>query len=198
MFCPGKNGLKIRDELGISERSCVIGVVGRLDPIKDHSTLFQAFAEVRKASPDARLLVVGDGPERAYLEDLAGDGILFLGNRLDVPVILQALDIFVLSSLNEGISNTILEAMATGLPVIATKVGGNSELVEDGATGILVPPKEPKAIASALLKYIRNPEIRNSHGNRGRINAIQVFSIENMVKGYVTVYKRAVSTSLQV
>ena len=190
MYCPGELGGAIRTELGISEKTFVIGIVGRLDPIKNHPTLFRAFAEVRKFDPEVRLLIVGDGPERAHLEHLAGEGIIFLGNRLDIPEILQALDVFVLPSLNEGISNTILEAMAVEIPIVATRVGGNPELMEDGVTGILVPPGESEAIASALLTYLQNPNIRYTHGKCGRKRVIQLFSIEQMVKSYETVYKR--------
>lgn len=193
VFCPGKNGLKIRTELGIPEKTFIAGVVGRLDPIKDHPTLFQAFAELKKIRPEVRLLIIGDGPERIRLESLAVDGVMFLGNRLDVPTILQTLDVFVLPSVNEGISNTILEAMATGIPVITTKVGGNPELVEDGITGVLVSPGASKAIASALLRYLKNPDLRKLHGKHGRMKATQFFSIENMVKNYEAVYRRIAS-----
>lgn len=189
-YCSGGRGGAIRTDLGLSEKTFVIGIVGRLDPIKDHPTLFRAFNEVRKLEPDARLLIVGDGPERARLEDLAGEGIIFLGNRLDIPEILQALDVFVLPSLNEGISNTILEAMAVGIPVVASRVGGNPELVEHGETGILVPPGDSETIASALLTYLHNPNIRYAHGQYGRKRVVQLFSIEQMVKSYETVYRR--------
>ena len=114
-FAPSQDAWrKLRAEFGIAESTCVIGIVGRLDPIKDHTTLFQAFAALHSRHPEMRLLVIGDGPERTRLEALAGAGVQFLGNRLDVAAVLQALDVFVLSSLNAGMSNTILEAMATG------------------------------------------------------------------------------------
>ncbi len=193
LFCPGETGLKIRTALHIPKKALVIGIVGRLDPIKNHPTLFQAFNEVKRSCPEVRLLVVGDGPERSRLESLAGNGVIFLGNRLDVANILQALDVFVLPSLNEGISNTILEAMATGLPVVATRVGGNSELVEDGISGTLVPPGDVKAIALTLLQYLKNPDLRSSFGKRSRDRTLRDFSVENMVKGYETVYRRVAS-----
>lgn len=190
IFCPGKEGGKIRSELGIPEKSFVAGVVGRLVPIKNHVTLFKAFAEVKRLCPDTKLLVVGDGPERDHLKHLGYENVIFLGNRTDIPDILQAIDVFVLPSLNEGISNTILEAMASGLPVVVTKVGGNPELVEDGTTGILVPSKDSSAMASALISYLHNPALRFSHGEAGRRRVIEAFSIENMVRGYETVYRR--------
>jgi sugar transferase (PEP-CTERM/EpsH1 system associated) len=155
---------KIRLEIGANPDHPIIGIVGRLDPVKDHQSLFEAFNLVRKDLPEAILLVVGDGPDRRRLEDLAGDGIVFLGNRLDVPTLLKALDIFVLPSLNEGISNTILEAMASALPVVATAVGGTPEIVKNGRTGLLVPPKTPSAIATAILKYLKNNQLCRQHG----------------------------------
>jgi len=138
----------------------------------------------------SKLLVVGDGPERNNLKHLAGNGVHFLGNRSDVPDILRAMDIFTLPSINEGISNTILEAMATGLPVVATNVGGNSEIIDDGKTGQLVPSADPVALSSALSEYINSPELRASHGSQGRIRAKTQFSVEKMVSEYESVYRR--------
>ena len=189
-FCPGEEGDAIRAQLALPENTFLVGVVGRLDPIKDHPTLFHAFTDIKKVNPDARLLVVGDGPERPHLESIAGNGIIFLGNRLDIPIILQALDVFILPSLNEGISNTILEAMAAGIPVIATDVGGNPELVADDVAGFLIPPQDASAMAAALLKYSNNPELRTRHGKHGRMRAIQHFSVEKMVASYESVYRR--------
>jgi len=185
---------QLRAEFGISESTCVIGIVGRLDPIKDHATLFQAFAALHSRHSETRLLVIGDGPERTRLEALAGVGVQFLGNRLDVAAVLQALDVFVLPSLNEGISNTILEAMATGLPVVATNVGGNPELVQDGVTGILIPSSDAPALSAGLLNYVTNPALRQAHGQQGRARAVQHFSIASMVTGYEAVYRRVAAT----
>jgi glycosyltransferase involved in cell wall biosynthesis len=170
-------------------------VVGRLDPIKDHLSLFSAFETLRKRKADVCLLVVGDGPERRRLESAAGEGIVFLGNRLDVPEILRSLDVFVLPSLNEGISNTILEAMASGVAVVATRVGGNPELVEDDKTGTLVPAGDREAMASALSKYLNDPGLRRFHGEAGRARVCNHFSISKMVDGYEAVYRRVVESS---
>ena len=123
-YCPDNRKSYIRDEYGIPENVPIICTVARLDPIKDHPTLFQAFVKAQHQFPEIKLFVVGNGIERKKLESMAMDGIIFLGSRTDVPDIMRAVDIFVLPSLNEGISNTILEAMSSALPVVATKVGG--------------------------------------------------------------------------
>lgn len=189
-YRPGNSGTRIRAELGITAHVPLVGVVGRLDPIKDHSTLFRAFETVRTVLPEARLLVVGDGPERKRLESQAGDGVIFLGNRSDVPEILRALDLFVLPSLNEGISNTILEAMATSTPVVAARVGGNPELMEDECTGILIRPGDFQAMAEAIVRYLQYPDLRTRHGEAARQTVIKRFSIEAMVRSYEAVYRR--------
>jgi sugar transferase (PEP-CTERM/EpsH1 system associated) len=193
VYYPANGYSRIRNKLAIPEASFVIGIVGRLDPIKDHPTLFQAFKKIGNYQRKVRLIVVGDGPERNHLERIAPEGVYFLGNRTDIPDILRALDLFALTSLNEGISNTILEAMATGLPTVVTSVGGNPELVEDGITGMLVPPCDPAALAPALCAYIKNPNMRTMHGKAGRVRAEKHFSIEKMVKNYETVYRRVAS-----
>lgn len=181
---------RVRRELGIPDGAFVAGVVGRLDPIKDHPTLFAAFAALRQRIPDARLLVVGDGPERGRLEGLAGEGVVMLGNRPDVPDLLRALDVFVLPSRNEGISNTILEAMAAGLPVIATRAGGNPELVATEQTGVLISPGDRGALCQALDHYAQRAELRRRHGEQARFLARQEFAVETMAAGYHQVYRR--------
>ena len=187
--CPG-----IRRSLGIPEQAFVTGIVSRLDPIKDHPTIFKAFHELKKSNPDHRLLVIGDGPERQRLGRLATEGIHLLGLRTDIPEFLHCFDIFVLSSINEGISNTILEAMASGLPVVATKVGGNPELVLDGITGILVRPGDVQGFVSAISGYLEDTNLRDSHGAAGRAHACSHFSIEAMVQSYENVYNRVLAS----
>jgi glycosyltransferase involved in cell wall biosynthesis len=117
------------------------------------------------------------------------DSIAWLaGDRSDVPKLLAGFDLFVLPSIAEGVSNTILEAMATGLPVLATRVGGNPELVEDRTTGRLVPAADSAALAAAMLDYLHDPETGRSHGAAGRARVERQFSLERMVADYDKLY----------
>ena len=141
----------------------------------------------------ARLALVGDGPMRnallaAVAEERLEDLVWIPGASADMQRIYQCLDVFILPSLKEGISNTILEAMATGLPVIATAVGGNPELVQDDVNGRLVPVSNPEQLAREMGRYIRSPELRLRHGIAGRQRAIRDFSVEAMVDSYVRLY----------
>lgn len=193
-FYSGDN-IGIRNSLGFSSEDIVIGTVGRLDPIKDQSLLLQAFAYLNHDKKNLRLLLVGDGPEKRNLESVkktlpCSERIVLLGERDDVDKILSAFDLFVLPSRNEGISNTVLEAMATGLPVIATDVGGNPELVKDRDTGLLFPPGDCHALVDALNFYIeQNPHMIEIHGQNARDRAVREFSLKRMVKEYETLYK---------
>jgi sugar transferase (PEP-CTERM/EpsH1 system associated) len=187
----------VRSALGIALDHVAIGTVGRLDPVKDHRALIHAFSRLRS---DRRhhLFIVGDGPTRATLDHLRlelglGDQIHLLGERDDVSLVLPALDIFVLPSLAEGISNAILEAMASGLPVVATRVGGNPELVEDGVTGTLVPPRSSEALAAALARYLAEPALIRAHGDAGRRRAVRQFSLARMFAAYDSLYARLLS-----
>jgi glycosyltransferase involved in cell wall biosynthesis len=140
-----------------------------------------------------RLVIVGDGALRAEIESLlAGAGIRDLawlaGARDDVPELLRSLDLFVLPSRAEGISNTILEAMACGLPVVATAVGGNAELVVDGETGRLVPAGDPAALAAAIRAYLDDPGLLDAHGAAGRRRVEERFDLDAMVAAYLAVY----------
>jgi glycosyltransferase involved in cell wall biosynthesis len=139
------------------------------------------------------LLIIGDGPCRENLENLTKDlglkqNVRFLGMRSDVPELLKLMDIFVLSSIFEGVSNTILEAMATGLPVIATNVGGNPDLIEDSETGILVPKEDVSTLATVLERYILDHTIMKRHGTAGRKRAICEFGLNRMVAQYEDMY----------
>jgi sugar transferase (PEP-CTERM/EpsH1 system associated) len=175
----------------------VIGSVGRMVDVKNYPTLVDAFlrliASPHPAHQRLRLLIVGDGPERAECLDMltragASHRAWLPGERTDIAQLLRAMDLFVLPSLAEGSSNTILEAMATGLPVVATAVGGNSELVHPGFTGILVPPRSPDLMAAAIADYCRIPEMGARHGMRARSQVIARHSLPAMARGYVAVY----------
>ncbi len=178
-------------------RTLVVGTVGRMEPVKDQLTLVRAFLHLLSLEPGdherVRLVIIGDGSLRAKAQQLLQEsGVEKLawipGERSDIPDCMRALDIFVLPSLNEGISNTILEAMASGLPVVATQVGGNPELVEEGHTGVLVPPADPVAMAEAIRSYLHAPEKVMRHGQAGRQRAEGQFSLGAMVNGYLAVY----------
>ena len=183
----------IRWELGLS--GTVIGTVARLSPEKDQANLLRAFALTARECPEARLLIVGDGPLRGSLEELAGELSIrerttFLGERKDIPRLLQAMDLFTLPSLTEGTSLTLLEAMATGLPVVATAVGGTPEVVADGSTGLLVPASQPEALARAFGELLRAPERRSELGQAGRAVVAARYSMEAMIDRYTGLYER--------
>jgi sugar transferase (PEP-CTERM/EpsH1 system associated) len=183
-----------------TENTFVIGSVGRMTDVKNFPGLIQAFLlllnEVPGAQARLRLIIVGDGNSRQpcleMLRNAGVDALAWLpGERADIPQLMRTMDLFVLPSLGEGISNTILEAMSTGLPVVATAVGGNAELVADGVTGALVPPDEPGAMMRAILQYYRNPDLLGSHGRAARQQIETSFSIEAMTSGYIRVYDKA-------
>ncbi|MEQ8264481.1 TIGR03088 family PEP-CTERM/XrtA system glycosyltransferase [Pseudohaliea sp.] len=175
----------------------VVGTVGRLAAVKDQRSLIRALAHSFDERPDlrraVRCIVVGDGPERSALEaQIATAGLedyaWLAGDREDVPALLGAMDLFLLPSLGEGISNTVLEAMAAGLPVIATRVGGNPELVLDGETGFLVPVGDPVALAATMLPLLDDPARRRALGEAGRRSVRERFDWSRTVAGYLAVY----------
>lgn len=175
----------------------VLGTVGRLQEVKDQLTLIRAFAELLQRNSHyrdrLRLLIVGDGPMRAEVDALVQqkgvtEQVWIAGARNDIPALMQAMDIFILPSKAEGISNTILEAMASGLPVVATDVGGNPELVVPGSTGVLVPPQDATAMAHAIEQYLLQPQLIATHGQAGRKRIEMEFSMEAMVNRYMAVY----------
>jgi sugar transferase (PEP-CTERM/EpsH1 system associated) len=183
----------------------VVGTVGRMHGVKDQLTLVRAFLRLLGKSPRfrarLRLMLVGEGPlrEKALegLRQAGAEDLAWLpGEREDVAELLRLLDIFVLPSQAEGISNTLLEAMATGLPVVATAVGGNPELVVDGVTGYLVPPAQPEAMATALAGYLDNPVLKSAHGQAGLRRVREEFSLDAMVQRYMAVYDESMDTRI--
>lgn len=174
----------------------VIGSVGRMAEVKNYPALVQAFLLLLQRSDlhaSLRLLLVGDGPARAQcLGLLQAAGVAHLawlpGARDDVAQLMRAMDVFVLPSLAEGSSNTILEAMASGLPVVATRVGGNGELVQPGCNGTLVAPRAPAMLVDALSAYVRTPELGRRQGARGRQRVLAAHSLPAMAGAYLAVY----------
>jgi sugar transferase (PEP-CTERM/EpsH1 system associated) len=175
----------------------VVGTVGRLEAVKDQKTLIAAFAELLRRQPSgpqkARLVLVGDGRLRSDLQAVIAESGLadrasITGWSDDICGALQRFDVFVLPSLKEGISNTILEAMACELPVIATAVGGNPELVIHGETGFLVPPQSPGPLADAIGAYLTAPALARLHGLAGRKRVEARFSLTAMVAAYDKLY----------
>lgn len=179
----------LRAELGIHPETIVMGIVARLDPIKNHAALIKVFNKIHAKNPKTCLMIIGEGPERSNLEKISGSGIVFLGNRSDVHTLLNAMDVFILPSFNEGISNTILEAMATGLPIIASDRGGNPELVKHGLNGMVFSPDDQSALEKLIVNYINKPELRQKHGENARLDAEKKFSIQQMVDGYENIWK---------
>lgn len=192
-FKPDDNTQIIKSKLGLSPDDFIIGAVGRFDPIKNFDILIKAFAWGEHKN--ITLLMVGDGRERSRLARLAkncgvAEKTIFLGERKDLPELYKIMDVFILPSRNEGISNTILEAMATGLPVIATDVGGNSELVTHNETGILIKPNSVESIVEAIRMYINHPELTRLHGKNSRQKVLTKFTLNRMVSEYTSIYRK--------
>ena len=183
----------LRNVLGLAPGTRIIGTVGRLNPVKDQASLLQAFARVHAEATDTALVLVGDGALRAELHALAGasgagEAVHFLGDRGDVRQLLQGFDAFALSSRSEGYSMALLEACASGLPIVATDVGGNREIVVDGRNGLVVPAADATALADALLGLLRDPARARQLGAAGRDWALREASVQAMAVRYETLY----------
>jgi sugar transferase (PEP-CTERM/EpsH1 system associated) len=187
----------LRETLGLAPEHRVIMSVGGLRPVKDYPTLIRAFARVRAVRPEARLVIVGGergGGNQGELEALAvslgvGPMVLFPGVRQDINDLLALSDVYVNSSVFEGMSNTILEAMAASRPVVATDVGGNPELVRDGISGYLVPPRDPSALAGRLVDLLADPSLAKAQGAAGRALVESEHAIGRMVTAYEDCYE---------
>jgi glycosyltransferase involved in cell wall biosynthesis len=172
-----------------------VGTVARLDPVKDLGSLIQGFARLRASRPRSLLVIVGDGPERCRLEGIAQEhdvasSVRLVGQRDDARTLLGAFDVYVNSSTSEGVSLSILEAMAAQLPVVATSVGGTPEVILDGSTGMLVPARNPDALAHALAVLAADVRQRTRLGESARVAVEQRFTIDRMVDHYARVYAR--------
>jgi sugar transferase (PEP-CTERM/EpsH1 system associated) len=185
---------EIRNQLGIPAERFVIGSVGRLVPIKDHLTLLRAVEVVLRRRKDVHVLLVGDGPERAKLQEYVAASreltghVTFFGASGRIPELMNAMHVFVLPSICEGMSNTVLEAMATGLPLVVSRTGGNPELVVEGSTGFLFPPGDVQALAQHLVMLAESPDLRRSFGEAARLCAVKKFSLERMIRSYRDLY----------
>lgn len=199
-FAPGDSpeipGLPPRDG-----QTHVIGTIGRLDPVKGYDGLLTALARLLDLKGDlpVHLIIVGEGPERdrlaARVQELGlEDRVTLTGQRDDVEALLKYFDVYVCSSIAEGIALTVLEAMATGLPVIATAVGGNPELVIDGETGRLVEAAQPDALADALARLLADPGCAQAMGQAARLRVEEGFSVTTMVAGYRALYDALLAT----
>ncbi|MEW5767278.1 MAG: glycosyltransferase [bacterium] len=203
-FDQRKDQGKIKSDLGIRDDSLLVGTVGNFKPQqqKGQQFLIQAAPEVLSLFPEAIFILVGDGPQREKIERLAvelsiSEKVRFLGQRRDVPDILSCLDVFVLPSLYEGLPNVVLEAMACRLPVVGTDVGGTNELVLDGQTGILVPPKDPERLAEAIVTLLRDKGLTRRMAEAGRKRVEEEFSLERMVNSVEEVYDRLTRKKLR-
>ena len=190
---PSRTRDAMRRDLTLGERPTA-GIIARLAPVKDHAFLLRAWKQVIAAVPDAVLLVVGNGSQEKTLHALAADlqlddAVRFLGFRRDIPDLLQCMDVFVLSSLSEGLSLTLLEAEAAALPIVATRVGGNPEVVVDGETGFLVPSRDEPQMASALARLLQDGALRARLGARGQSFYRAHFTLQSMVEGYDRLYR---------
>jgi len=197
-----------RQRLGLSDGSLVIGTVGRLVPIKGHATLLQAAEILINRGMPIHVLLVGSGPELANHKEFVAASprlsgrVVFTGAVSDVPALLNAMDVFVLPSFSEGMSNTLLEAMASSLPVVATRVGGNPELIEEERSGWFFEPGDVVALAAILERIGRDSNLLQEFGQAARRRAVDHFSLEGMIGNYRNLYfelarKRGVLTAHQ-
>ncbi len=198
-FHPGEPREGLREEIGLPDGAPAVCVVGRLTPWKGHQVLLRAWASVVRAAPDARLLVVGevafweDGYEdelRSLAADLGiEDGVLWLGFREDVADLLRLSDLLVLASIDEPFGRVVIEAMATGLPVVATDSGGVPEIVVDGETGLLVPPERPEPMADAIVQVLGDPSRAGTMGEAGRRRAVELFDVRRVARQVGEIYR---------
>lgn len=212
-FVPRQRDAALREKLGLKNDEAFIMAVGRINPVKDYETLIRAIHEVKNrlrggarfrlfiAGPETDDNIPGGGllPRLKALCSALGvqDEVVFLGKRDDVMELLPQADIFVQTSITEGLSMAILEAMSCRLPVVATDVGGNSELVSDGETGMLIKSKDPLAAGDALVRLIRDKGLRAGMGARGRERVVREFSLDHMTEEYQKLYQSAVGGSLR-
>ncbi|MCG8650772.1 MAG: glycosyltransferase [Pirellulales bacterium] len=189
-FCPDREARDdVRRELGVDANTTLVGIVAALRSEKNHLMLVRAAARLKNQFPQARWVIIGDGPQRGKIEHLArelgvSDRLLLLGTRHDTPRLVSALDVFTLCSLNEASPVSILEALACQVPVVATDVGSVSESVVAGKTGYLVPSQHDSEYADAIGRLLGDADLRRVMGQCGRQRVLQRSSLEAMVEGY--------------
>ncbi|MBV1911050.1 MAG: glycosyltransferase [Kangiellaceae bacterium] len=188
------NRQRIRSELALDEDILLVGSVGRLVNVKNYPSLIRAYALIHQQYSKSKLLLVGDGPEREALVKLTEqldlvNNVIFLGRREDIPAVMNALDIFVLPSFREGLSNTILEAMSSGLPAVVSKVGGSPEIVIEGETGHLFEVDDIAYLSSLVLNLFNKPKQLNDMSRRAREHVTKHYSLLSMVEKYQNVYE---------
>lgn len=191
------SNLKKRDEFGLGKDDFVCATVGRFVPVKGHTYLIKAIQKVVKVIPEAKFLFVGDGELKSKLSEEIKSydlqrNIFLLGARSDIATILSCINVFLLPSLNEGFGMVLIEAMAARKPVIATNVGGVPEVIINGTTGILVPPEDPEAFSSAIIKLYNNPEMSLEMGSAGYSRARNLFDIKTTVHEFEDLYSKLI------
>jgi glycosyltransferase involved in cell wall biosynthesis len=168
--------IAIRKELGIENKPTTI-FTGRLTKVKCIDSLILSWKFVRDKIPDATLIILGSGPEEQVLQEMAGEGILFRGKTTNVSQYLRASDVFVLPSSTEGLSNAMLEAMSCGLPVVVSQVGGSIDAIDHSENGWLIPPNDPVALQSALIRVLEDPDLQSQLGHAARERILEDFSL---------------------
>lgn len=194
-YGPAADRTALRQQLGLDPARRYVANIARFHPVKDQAMLLRAFREVAAARPDVDLLLVGDGPLRPDLEQLVKDlgiapRVRFLGVRFDVPDILRAIDVFALTSVSEAASLTLLEAMASAVPVVVTDVGGNPEMVRHGVEGLLVPRGDAEATAIALLSLLKEPATAVTLGQAGRRRVEERYQLPQTIDTYLRLYQK--------
>jgi glycosyltransferase involved in cell wall biosynthesis len=196
-FANKGRGAALRQELRLPSSARLVAVFSRLNRMKGVQYFLDAAIVVAERFPDVHFLVVGDGGSKQELEEQAcrlglGQRVVFTGFRSDVPDLLSEAAISVLPSLSEGTSNTLLESMAAGIPVIATRVGGNPEVIEDGVSGLLVPPRDSTALAAAMGRLLENEDLAFKFGQAGMRRVSELFSLEGSVHQTEHLYQQLV------
>jgi sugar transferase (PEP-CTERM/EpsH1 system associated) len=194
-FCPNpESRATLRRRFGLPQDRFIVGTVGRMVPIKDHGTLLRAVDGLVQRCVDAHALLVGSGPELERTQQLADTSpglagrVTFLGASEEIPELLNTMDVFALPSISEGMSNTLLEAMATGLPVIATAVGGNTEVIDHEKSGWLIRPRDHESLASLLTRLASREDLRQKYGAAARKRIVECFSLDRMLNNYAQLY----------